>query len=285
MELLVSTQWLEDNLAEPTAETRNLVVLDCTVYLRPGENGFESISGRADWEAGHIPGAQFADLMGDLIDADSPWGYALPSPEKFCAAMGALGVGDDSAVVLYDNNQSMWAARVWWMLRWVGFDNAALLNGGFKAWTDEGRPVIPDSMLDPMPATLTPNPRPELIADKEEVMSSIGDGATCLIDSLPEPMYSGAVQAYARPGHIPGAINAAASSLIDPDSGRYLPLNLLAEKFPGDRQQRIITYCGGGIAASSDAFILTLLRYENVAVYTTSLQEWTADPDAPLETL
>ncbi len=109
---------------------------------RPNEDGsFEILSGRADYEGGHIPSAGFADLMGDLSDGDSPLRFAVPTPEQFCAAMGALGVGDDSPVVLYDGSDSVWAARVWWMLRWVGFDRAALLDGGLKAWTAEDRPL------------------------------------------------------------------------------------------------------------------------------------------------
>jgi len=90
------------------------------------------LSGRADYEAGHIPTAGFADLMGNLSDGDSLLKFAVPTPEQFIAAMGALGVGDDSRVVLYDSFGSGWAARVWWMLRWVGFDRAALLDGGLK---------------------------------------------------------------------------------------------------------------------------------------------------------
>ena len=94
---------------------------------------FKSINGRASYEEGHIPGAGFADLLGDLSDADAELQYTLPSPEAFAAAMGALGVGDDTRVVLYDRMGLPWAARVWWMLRWIGFDNAALLDGGLDA--------------------------------------------------------------------------------------------------------------------------------------------------------
>lgn len=278
MDQLVSTTWLEAQLRAP-----DLVVLDCTVWLESTPDGYESVSGRADFEAGHIPGARFADLVVGLSDQVSPNRFAVPEPDVFAAAMEALGVGDNSRVVLYDDNRSMWASRVWWMLRWLGFDQAALLDGGMAAWRSEERPIS-DEVDDTRSSGLTVNLRPSLIADKAEVLAAVGDGSTCIIDALPEPMFRGEVAASRRAGHIPGATNTAAISLLDPDSGRFLPDPELASKFGTDQSARTITYCGGGIAASADAFVLTRLGFEDVAVYTASLQEWAADPDAPLTT-
>jgi len=194
--------------------------------------------------------------------------------------MGALGVGDDSRVVLYDGNGSGWAARVWWMLRWVGFDRAALLDGGFGAWTTEGRPLSTESADRPA-KQLTPDPRPELIADRDEVFAAIDNEAVSIIDALPESSYRGEMSIYERPGHIPGASNIPAFALLD-ESGHYRALDELAAMHDGDRNARAITYCGGGIAASSNAFIMTRLGFTDIAVYTASLQEWAADPDNPL---
>jgi thiosulfate/3-mercaptopyruvate sulfurtransferase len=276
---LVSTEWLAGQLGE-----KDLVVLDCTVWLRPADGGgYRSESGRESFEAGHIPTAGFADLTGELC-GPGPLRFAVPAPEQFAAAMGALGVGDGRRVVLYDQNRSMWAARVWWMLRWVGFDDAALLDGGWKAWTNDGLPVQHGPPSEVEPAVLTPRPRPALIADRDEVRGAIGDGATCLIDALGEDQYRGEVNNYGRAGHIPGASNTPAAALVDSRTGRYLPLEVLAERFPADRTKRVITYCGGGIAASSDAFVLTRLGFPDVAVYTASLQEWVRDPANPLTT-
>lgn len=278
MESLVSTEWLSDELG-----SLDLVVLDCTVFLRLGDNGFESESGRASWAAGHIPGAGFADLNVDLADTSSPFRYSLPTPEAFAAAMGRLGVSDTSRVVLCDDNQSMWAARVWWMLRWIGFDRAALLDGGMKAWRAEQRQVS-TATPDPAQQSLSVNVRPALIADKAEVLAAIGDGATCLVDALPGAMYRGEINAYGRSGHIPGASNSAASAMIASDSGRLLPSDELRDMFTNDPGARVISYCGGGIAASMAAYVMTRLGYDDVAVYTTSLQEWVTDPDAPMTT-
>jgi thiosulfate/3-mercaptopyruvate sulfurtransferase len=276
MGTLVTTEWLSQNLADP-----DLVVLDCTVHVETDEGGgLRHMSGRADYELGHIPSAGFADLLGDLCDVDSPLGFAMPTPEQFCAAMGALGVGDDSEVVLYDGFGSVWAARVWWMLRWVGFDRAAVLDGGLRAWTAEERPLSTEP-ANHQTKQLTPSLRPELIADRDEVFAAISDDAVFLIDAMIEPHFQGTMVMYGRPGHIPSATNISAMALLD-ESGRYKSPDELAAMCDGDRKARFIIYCGGGIAASSDAFIMTRLGFTDVAVYMASLQEWAADPANPL---
>ena len=274
---LVTTEWLSEHLDDP-----DLVVLDCSVRVeQDGNGGFSSESGHADYLTGHIPGAGFADLTGNLSDHDSPYEFALPTPEQFAATMGALGVGDETRVVLYDSFGSGWAARVWWMLRWVGFDKAALLDGGLGAWKAEGRPLSTEPAQYPA-RQLTPAPRPNLIADRDEVFAAIGNDDVHLIDAMPESHYRGEMVLYDWPGHIPGAANVPSFSLLD-ETGRYRPRSELAALFGDDPEARTITYCGGGISASSTAFILSRLGFDNVAVYTASLQEWTTDPNNPLE--
>ena len=277
MDSLVSAAWLREHVDDP-----DLVVIDATVLIESDGNGnLRSVNGRTNYEAGHIPTAGFADLLGDLSDAESPLEFAVPSPEQFAAAMGALGVGDDSRVILYDTNGSSWAARVWWMLRWVGFDRAALLDGGLNAWTAEGGPLSSDPATRPT-RELTVNLRSELIADQNEVRASIEDETTNLIDSLPAAHYRGEWAMYDQPGHIPGASNVPVPSLFD-DAGHFRSHDELAALFEGDRDTRTITYCGGGIAASADAFVMTRLGFTDVAVYAASLQEWAADPDNPMD--
>jgi thiosulfate/3-mercaptopyruvate sulfurtransferase len=277
MDSLVTAEWLAANLDAP-----DLVVIDCTVLVQPdGEGGVRVVSGRDKYEEGHIPTAGFADLMGELSDAASPMQFALPSPEEFAAAMRALGVSDDSRVVLYDDGRTAWAARVWWMLRWIGFDEAALLDGGFAAWTAEGYPVSSEAVAR-APGTLTVALREELIADREEVLAAIKDDAVHIVDVLPAAHYRGEMAMYARPGHIPTATNLPMTSLVD-ETGRFRPRDQLEALLAGDRDARSITYCGGGIAASANAFIMTRLGYKDVAVYAASLQEWAADESLPME--
>lgn len=239
MDSLVTTDWLANELGSD-----DLVVLDCTIFLRMGDSGYISESGRENYEDAHLPGAAFADLNEDLVDATSRLRYAVPTPEHFGAAMERLGVSDSARVVLYDDNSSMWAARVWWMLRWIGFDNAALLDGGLKAWKAENRPTE-SGPSNPTPAatgSLSLSPRPRLIADKDDVMAAMADGATCLIDSLPAPVFNGDVQPYARPGHIPGAINIPATSMVDADTGRFQPVEQIRAMLPDRPEARTVAY-------------------------------------------
>ncbi|HSN55058.1 MAG TPA: sulfurtransferase [Candidatus Sulfomarinibacteraceae bacterium] len=279
LDSLVTTEWLSEHLGDP-----DLVVLDCTVVVQRNEDGsVDVVNGRANYEGGHIPSAGFADLLGDLSDTESELQFAVPAPEEFASAMEALGVGDDTRVVLYDATGSPWAARVWWMLRWIGFDQAALLDGGLAAWTAEDRPLSTDPVERPA-GTLTVAVRPHLIADRDEVLAAINDPGVHIVDVLPEPHYRGEMAMYARAGHIPGAANIPVVGLTD-ETGHYRSLDELAAMHPTDHGARYITYCGGGIAASSSAFVMTRLGYTDVAVYTASLQEWAADPELPMETV
>ena len=278
MDSLVTAEWLAANLDDP-----DLVVLDCSVLVQPdGAGGLSILSGREAYSEGHIPTAGFADLMGELSATGSSARFTLPPPEQFAAAMSALGVSDDSRVVLYDGGRSVWAARVWWMLRWIGFDRAALLDGGRPAWTAQGYPLSTEPVSRPA-GTLTVALRPELIAEKNEVLAAIGDDTTQLVDAMPAAHYRGEMVMYARPGHIPGATNVPMTSLVG-ETGRFRPQDELEALLAGDRDARSITYCGGGIAASANAFIMTRLGYQDVAVYAASLQEWAADESLPMET-
>lgn len=283
---LVETDWLAGHL-----EDSDLRILDCTVFLRSVDRDGRLIrereSGRAHWEAGHIPGAGFADLVEELSDTSSPYLFMMPPPEQFAAAMSRHGVGTGTRVVLYDAAHSMWAARVWWMLRAHGFDDAAVLNGGWRKWTQEGRPVSTDPPNYP-PGDFQPRLRPSLIATKDDVLTAMQQGGVCLMNALTPDLHRGdGPSPYGRPGHIPTSVNLAARDIVDPNNHAYLPADVLRERFAQTGTEvagRVITYCGGGIAASSNAFILTLLGHENVAVYDGSLSEWAADESLPLET-
>jgi len=166
---LVETDWLAANLEDPA-----LRVLECTTILHPRpDGGYKAESGRATWAAGHIPRSGFADLTDDLCDRSASWLYMMPSAEQMATAMARLGVGDGVRVVLYDRAVNMWAARVWWMLRAVGFDHAAVLNGGWKKWTLEGRPTSTAPCAYP-PAGFVTRPRPELFVGKDAVLARTG---------------------------------------------------------------------------------------------------------------
>lgn len=280
---LVETEWLAAHLGDP-----DLRVLDCTVFLHPKPGGdMRAESGRDAYDKGHIPGAAFADLIGDLSDPSSPLRFTLPPAERFAAAMSRCGVGEGTRVVLYATSTPIWAARLWWMLRAFGFDAAAVLNGGWRKWAAEGRPVSTKPGAYP-PGRFLARPRPGLFVAREEVQAAIGDPQVCLLNALSQEQHRGTGGvAYGRPGHIPGSANVPARSLTDPETDLYLPADRLRAAFAAAGAldgRRVITYCGGGIAASGDALALTLLGADVVAVYDASLQEWAKDPSLPMET-
>ena len=281
---LVETDWMAQHLEDPGVR-----LLECNVFLTPAPDmpgGFRVESGRAKWAEGHIPGAGFVDLPEELSDRTSRLRFMMPPATQFAEAMGRAGVGDGVRVVLYDRAVNMWAARVWWMLRAFGFDNAAVLNGGFKKWTVEGRPVSTDASARPA-RTFTPRPRPGLMTDKSGVLAALGQTGACVLNALSEEQHRGTGgSTYGRPGRIAGSVNVVARELVDPHTHAYLPADVLRAKFQAVGAldaKRVVTYCGGGIAASSDAFILTLLGRDDVAVYDASLSEWANDPSLPMD--
>lgn len=281
MPKLVETGWLAARLGDP-----DIRVFDCTVKLEQGPQGVKLTSGREDWAHAHVPGSGFLDLLEDLSDRTSRFNAMLPPAEQFAEALGRAGVGPGTRVVLYDRAGNMWAARVWWMLRCFGFDAAGVLSGGWGKWRAEGHQASDTPSAYP-PARFEARPRPGLMADKAEVLAALGEDDVVLVNALSPEIHSGAAAPYGRAGRIPGSVNVPAMSLVDPATGAYRPPHALREAFGnvgalGGR--KVIAYCGGGIAACSDALALTLLGAKDVAVYDGSLSEWIADPACPMET-
>jgi thiosulfate/3-mercaptopyruvate sulfurtransferase len=222
-----------------------------------------------------------------LSDRASRLRFTFPPAEQFAAAAGARGLGDGHRVVLYSTGTMWWATRIWWMLRAFGFDNAAVLNGGFQKWRAEGRPVSTEPSRYP-PATFTPHPRPGLIAQKETVLAALDDAGTVVINALSERQHRGESEVhYGRPGRIRNSVCVPGTSLIDKAGNTFLDAAALSARFEAvgaGPDKRVITYCGGGIAASADAFALALLGYPDIALYDNSLSEWVQDPELPMET-
>jgi len=282
--LLVTGDWLAAHLDDP-----GLRVFDCTTYLvyATGDDApYDVVSGRADYDAGHIPSSGFLDLQGELSDNTSPFRFTMPAAERLAETFGQCGIGDDTRVVLYSRKTMQWATRVWWMLRAVGFDNVAILDGGWDKWQADGRPqsTAPDTYG---PAQLTPRPRPELFVDKDGVLAAIGDDGSTIINALAPDLHSGANPRYGRPGRIPGSVNVPAAALLDPDTMELPTPEAAARAFASVDvvpEKRALVYCGGGIAATLDAYLLHQLGHDNIAVYDNSMSEWANDPSLPIET-
>src|SRR3712207_1027385 len=195
-EAIVDTGWLADNLRDPA-----LRVFDCTTYLRY-ETGtgrpYRVESGRADYDRGHIPGSAFLDLQGELYDSSARFNFTMPALDDLAARFAAKGIGEGTRAVLYSRGSMQWATRVWWMLRAVGFDAAAVLDGGFDKWSAEGRPTETAETRHP-PATLVARPRPGLFVGKEEVKAAIGDAGACTVNALAPDLSAATRSSTARP--------------------------------------------------------------------------------------
>jgi thiosulfate/3-mercaptopyruvate sulfurtransferase len=278
MDVLVSAEWLAGHLRDP-----RLRVLDATMQVRRRLFVPAMRTGEREWRAGHVPGSAFASLFA-LSDPGRPRrSMTIPPPERFAAVIGALGVSDDDQVVIYDRRENMWAARLWWMLRTFGFDNAAILDGGWTAWRLGGHPACTLPCRYP-PGAFTAILRPEMVASKQDVLAAIGNPGVCLINALGRRQHRGEVNEYGRRGHIPGSRNVTAWEILDRATQRYRELPELRRKVGSALDTRqIITYCGAGAAASSLAHVLVRLGHPHVAVYDGGLLEWCADRRLPLE--
>lgn len=275
--MLISPSELAARLGSPDVR-----VLDCTVFLRrPADGGpYTPESGLATYRETHIPGAGFADLIDALAVPGSRFPFALPSASRFACGLGALGVGPGTHVICYAQESPMWATRLWWLLRYFGFDSVSLLDGGLPAWRASGLPVTSSHRGVPA-ARFEARERPELLA----TLSDVRDGSWgCLVNALAPSVFRGeGVTSYSRPGRIPGSVNTPAGSLLDPFSGRFLPAGELRSRLrPLLDETDVVAHCGGGISATIVIFALALLGRGDIRLYDGSLAEWSADPSLPL---
>lgn len=282
---IVDGDWLEANLGDP-----ELVILDSTVVLDP--DTWHANSGRSAWEESHVPGSAFVDLITEFSDPAGDVGlpegvraYQMPSPEAFAEAISAYGVSNRTPVVVYDTTAGMWASRLWWLLRVNGHENVAVLDGGWDRWHDEDRPESPEPAPSRPNGNFEPSFRSELVATKEEVKAATNDENVVLVNALwPELFRGEAKTPLERPGRIPGSVNVPFTETVNEDGTLKAPdevRTLFAQAGASDGE--IITYCGGGIAATYDALALATAGVD-AAVYDGSLVEWVADPELELET-
>src|SRR5882757_1741620 len=270
----------------------DLRLFDCTTYLEPAPAGstapYLAVPGQHTFEAGHIPGADFLDLQGEFSDQSTELRFMMPATAQLEAAFGRHGLGTDSRVVLYSIGTPMWATRFWWMLRSLGFDDAAVLDGGFDKWKAEQRAIETGAAKGYLPATFKAKPKPGFFVGKHDLLAAITNRNTVIVNALSPQFHRGLEPSrYGRPGRIPGSCNVSAATLLDPSTRIFVPLADAEAKFAtqGLRQdKRVIAYCGGGISATIDLFLLHRLGYDNLSLYDGSLGEWANDESLPLET-
>jgi thiosulfate/3-mercaptopyruvate sulfurtransferase len=279
-EYLVETEWLAQHLDD-------VAVLDCTTHLIPDPKITYVVKpGREDFERGHIPGAQFCDVSRDVSDTTQKLNFMLQTPEDFAAAMRRFGISNGTRVVTYSTANPWWATRVWWLLREFGHDNAAVLNGGWQKWTAENRAIETGPGHHRSAGDFVVREVRNLMVGKDEVKAAVGDAGVCTLNALLPAQHTGSGgNSYGRPGRIAGSVNVPAAHLLDPATNVFLPADELRRRMGavGALDRPVIAYCGGGIAASADAMILTMLGHTNVRIYDASLSEWAKDESLPME--
>lgn len=274
---LVSAEWLAAHLGDPA-----LAIVDASWYLAAARR-----HPRAEYETGHIPGAVFWDLDA-LSDRTVDLPHMLPDPGTLARQIGALGIGGQDRVVVYDGSGvNLSAPRVWWMLRVMGHDAVAVLDGGLGRWRAEGRRLDTGVSARP-PARFTPRFRPALVQSLDAVQSSLATGPAQLLDARSRGRFEGS-EPEPRPGlrggHVPGARNLPYNELVDQD-GRVLPPKHLRRRYLDagvDLSRPIVLSCGSGVSACALALGLELVGHHHYAVYDGSWSEWGREGGPPVE--
>jgi thiosulfate/3-mercaptopyruvate sulfurtransferase len=278
---LVSTDWLASHVNDP-----NLKTIDATTFLPSAGR-----DARAEYQAAHIPGALFCDFAA-IHDESAPFPHTLPSAASFGAAIGAMGVANGDAIVVYDSSgQNFSAPRLWWMFRVFGHAQVSVLDGGLKKWMAEGRtvtslvpPVVPghfaatfDAALDVTQVRTTADMRVNLADAREQVVDARSPGR--FTGREPEP------RAGVRSGHIPGSVNMHYATLVNPD-GTLRPadeLRTMAKSAGLDLTRPVVASCGSGVTACAVVLALTVAGAPSLAVYDGSWSEWGSIADNPVE--
>jgi thiosulfate/3-mercaptopyruvate sulfurtransferase len=283
----MSTAQLADILGRP-----ELRIFDCTTDLEPTPPGSEDpyipVSGLRRFEQAHIPGAAYLDLQGEFSDPTTRLRFMMPATSQLEAAFGRHGVGEGTHVVLYSVGNMMWATRFWWMLRSLGCDRVAVLDGGFDKWVAEGRPVEHGPSKGYPRARFRAACRSGLFVDRNAVLGALGTSNTVIVNALGPQFHGGREPSrYGRPGRIPGSVNVPAASLVNAQSKELSSLADASAKFAArgvTPDKTVICYCGGGISATIDLLLLHELGYEKVTLYDGSMGEWAKDASLPIET-
>jgi thiosulfate/3-mercaptopyruvate sulfurtransferase len=279
--LLAETDWLAEHLADASIR-----IVDIRGIIKPPDAPHPHYYGnRSAYIESHIPGAVFVDWTADITEPGAPVKMTLARPERFAALLSRLGIGDEHTVVVYEDGAGQIAARLWWALNYYGHPAIKLLNGGFRKWIAEGRPVTAEIPHYP-PALFTPRVQPGWRASSAEVRSAIGDPKVVLVDLRSPSEFRGDIGRGNRKGRIPGACNVPTATLV---SGEHKTFNSEAdlrhvfEAAGISVDKRAVTYCNAGVSAALGLLALKLIGHPAAANFAGSWYEWESDPRNPTE--
>jgi thiosulfate/3-mercaptopyruvate sulfurtransferase len=278
---LISTQLLASHLQEPA-----VVVIDCRFKLD------DDAWGGREYTSRHVPGAVYAHLNDDLSGPRTGTNgrHPLPDPLVLAETLGRLGVGDAGGqrvqVVAYDQDNGMFASRLWWLLRWLGHDAVAVLDGGFGKWLAESQPTRSGVEAHPR-REFRAVPRSDLVVDARQVSTMLGSADWHLLDARAPERYRGETEPIDKtPGHIPGAVNHFFQWNVN-ERGTFRTPEELRDRMRqsvGDaRADRIVCYCGSGVTACQNLLAMEHAGILGAKLYPGSWSEWSADPARPVE--
>ncbi|WNC32064.1 MULTISPECIES: sulfurtransferase [unclassified Thermosynechococcus] len=268
----VTASWLAEHLADPA-----VVIVDCRFDL------MDITRGQREYDQGHIPRAYYLDLEQDLSSPRQERGgrHPLPDPEKLAARLNQMGITPDTLVVAYDDSRFAYAARCWWLLRWLGHDRAAVLDGGYRAYVEAGYPTTPE-VPSPRPGNFQPHPHSQWVVDRTGVMAAQADPQTVIVDAREPRRYRGEIEPIDPiAGHIPGAVNYPWQAISDAQGRLKSVAELQAHWQPLAEAEQIIVYCGSGVTACVDILGLAIAGLHQTKLYAGSWSDWCSYLAAP----
>jgi thiosulfate/3-mercaptopyruvate sulfurtransferase len=284
-EAIADCNWLHDQ-----SDSDSVRVYDCTTYLNYTDNDpskpYDVGSGYADYLDEHIPGAAFLDLQKQLSNRNSRFSFTLPESSELVQRFNRLGVGSPFHIILYSKNGVQWATRIWWMLFSLGYKNVSILDGGLQEWRRLGyKTEKTENKFDP--ADFIPDIDNDIFIGKEKTFEAIDNKDCYLLNALTSDLHKGENPRYGRPGRIPKSQNIPFHRLVDKGTGKLITpeqATSIFEEYGISSEVKVVNYCGGGIAATLNAFVLRQVGIEKLEIYDNSMSEWATDNSLPIET-